>query len=76
MASIRSQILDYVAAKLNGTGKPAGLSVELMRLRNLEEVSLPFNVVRPTGEEVSMDGPWKPLQRGASHRRRGFHGPS
>ena len=57
MASIRSQILDYVAAKLNGTGKPTGLSVELMRLRNLEPVSLPFSVVRPTGEEVSLARP-------------------
>lgn len=57
MASIRSQILDRLKTNLDGAGKPAGVTVELLRLSNLEGVYLPSIIIRITGEDVSLARP-------------------
>lgn len=53
MATIRNQILDAIASKLNGAEKPAGLTVERFPVYNLEERSLPHVCVRPGREDVN-----------------------
>jgi len=57
MASLRSQILDHLKGLLEAAGKPAGLTVDLLRLGNLETVDLPHALIRPTGEDVELANP-------------------
>ena len=49
MASIREQIIQAVVAALDGSGKPAGLTVHRYRTRPLEKDDLPAQVVYPAG---------------------------
>jgi len=57
MASLRSQILDHLKGLLEAAGKPAGLTVEVLRLQNLEGVNLPHALIRPAGETVELANP-------------------
>ena len=57
MASLRSQILDHLKTLLEAPGKPTGLTVEILRLQNLETVGLPHSILRPTGETVELANP-------------------
>lgn len=57
MASIRNQIMDSIKTRLNAVGKPSGLTVELLRLGNMESVSLPHVLVRLIDEDVELASP-------------------
>lgn len=68
MASIRTQIITAAKAKLEGAGKPAGLTVERFRLAGLRPSSLPHTLLRPNGETVQRRNPEN--LRGVSVERR------
>lgn len=51
MSTIRNQIMDHIKTKLTAVGAPSGLTVDLMRLRNLETVELPHVLIRMIDED-------------------------